>query len=72
VAVNWTLEPDAYDAWLGAFATDPLPTVVTVSVYWFWVKAAVIVPAPLIVAVVDAEDAEAITIEPVADQDENV
>jgi hypothetical protein len=43
-----------------------------VSVYWIWVKAAVIVPAPLIVAVVDTEDTEAITIEPVADQDENV
>jgi hypothetical protein len=36
------------------------------------VKVAVIVPAPLIVAVVDAEDVAAITIEPVADQDENV
>jgi hypothetical protein len=28
-------------AWLGLLETEPLPTVVIVRVYWFWVKVAV-------------------------------
>jgi hypothetical protein len=33
VAVSWTLDPEAYDDWLGLLDTDPCPEMVTVTVY---------------------------------------
>jgi hypothetical protein len=54
VAASWTVDPEAYDDWLGLLETAPWPTVVTVTVYWVcaaWVKVAVTALLPFMVTV---------------------
>ncbi len=52
VVVIWTVDPEAYDAWLEFSETVPWPTVETVSVYMIWVKTASIVWAIFMITVI--------------------
>jgi hypothetical protein len=64
VAVSWTVDPEAYDAWSGLLETVPWPTVETVNVYWIWVNVAVTALFPLIVTVAGFADPERPPLQP--------